>query len=98
MRTVARYRIVCADKAHNGNHHHIERVGVNPSGGRFPSDWLEVTAVRARLRIRQDSFYTFEGSFSAEVTSYDCACGVLTIRSDADASAQDNLDDLDPCR
>jgi hypothetical protein len=90
---MADYKIVCVTKAGTSPHQHIASVGV---GTLF--DTRTVTQVRALL-AQGHRFYTVSPSSgkTAFVSSYDCACGVKTIRSHADAVTDNNLDNLGPC-
>jgi hypothetical protein len=76
-------------------HSHIVSVGTGDAS-KANTRW-EVSEVRTALR-NGDVFYTSDGSGNiALVSAYDCACGYKTIRSAADATAKNNLDQLRAC-
>ncbi len=92
------HRIVCVETRFP--HHHITHVGIGPGPG-HAAEHLDVLAVRAAL-ARGERFYT-EDAFgsTAEVEPYDIDVGdgaIRTIRSAADATPQNNLDNLRLCR
>ncbi len=94
---MADYRIVCINTEHP--HRHITRAGTgNPA--RADEVW---TVAQVRSKIAQgDTFHTISPSTGrrAEVRSGDCnvdGCTVKTIRSAADAIADNNLDNLRAC-
>jgi len=97
---MADYRIVCVDENRNAGHDgHIVDVGTGPSPGVITRRW---SVTQARLAIDLgDTFHTVSPSTGrrAEVEKWQCrACHYLTLRSTADAVADNNLDNLSPCR
>ena len=95
---MARKLIVCVDKSapSASGHRHIVGVGVSQNGERSFED---VTAVRARIRGNVDTYFTYGRTSEkvARVEAWDCSCGARTIRSHADAVADNNLDNLNAC-
>lgn len=86
---MAQHQITCATKIHA--HRHITKVG-GPTGR-----W---TVAEARAAIaRGEVFYTVSPSTrrTARIDRYTCTCGVLTLRSAADAVKDNNLDNLPNC-
>jgi len=88
-------RIICVTTQHP--HRHIVSVGI----GNHPAvttERMTVTQVRAALD-RGQVFYTLSPSSGkiAFVHKYKCSCGVLTIKSAADAVQDNNLDNLAVC-
>jgi hypothetical protein len=93
------YQIVCVNTEHP--HRHITHVGTGASRDRASRRWT-VAEVRTALRDG-DVFYTYSPSTgkTALVRADDChvaGCVVKTIRSAADAVADNNLDNLRTCR
>ncbi len=97
---MARRRIVCTEQEPVGQPHdaHIEAVGV----GDDPTSADEQLTVGEVYRAmdRGDTFYTKSRKTGkeAEVHKYECGhCGKKTLRSDADATEDNNLDNLREC-
>jgi len=91
-------RIVCVTTTHP--HRHIVSVGIGSTSG-TPLITKSVTAVRAAIDAG-DSFETSSPSTGkiAKVKKDTCGkdgCAVLTIRSEADAVKDNNLDNLPVC-
>lgn len=83
------YQITCATKIHP--HRHITQIG--GVGARWTVD-------QARAAIaRGDVFYTVSRltGKQARVLAFDCSCGVKSLRSNADAVTDNNLDNLPNC-
>jgi hypothetical protein len=97
--TSSPYRIVCVDTEHP--HSHITHVGTGDDPARASKRWT-VAEVRTALR-NGDVFYTYSPSTgkTALVRADDCrinGCTIKTIRSAADAVADNNLDNFRGCR
>jgi hypothetical protein len=88
-------RVTCVTKSipTTTGHKHIIEVGV--MGEPKP---LTVPQVYARMS-QGVTFYTVSPSSGkvALVKEDECACGVATLRSHADAIPDNNLDNLTPC-
>lgn len=89
------YRITCVTENQNAGHDgHIVTVGT--------SDGTRWSVAQARQAITDgNTFHTISPSTAkrAEVRKHDCrACGYHTLRSEADAVADNNLDNLPVCR
>jgi hypothetical protein len=95
---MADYQIVCVNTQHS--HRHITNVGTGNAASGYSRLWT-VESVRAALDDG-DTFYTVSPSRGtvAEVYPDDCpidGCTVKTIRSRADKTADNNLDNLAGC-
>lgn len=92
------YRIVCVDTEYP--HRHILSVGTGTDPNKASQKW---TTAQVRQALADgDRFYTKSPSTGAEadVHSDDCpepGCSFKTIRSDADAVTDNNLDNLRGC-
>jgi hypothetical protein len=93
---LATFRIVCTTLKYPTQHSHIVEVGTGTDPGSADKQWT-VDEVRFRLALF-DKFYTQDllGNI-AWVEAYTCGCGYQTIRSEADASLANNLDNLRQC-
>ena len=88
------YRVVCVEKSASGDHHHITTVGTGSDANSAKTKW---TVAKARKALDDgDKFHTESGSEKAYVEKYTC-CGVNTLRTKADDTKADNLDDLRIC-
>lgn len=92
-------RIVCTEQSNPSavGHGHITAVGVGTDPGQAS---LRETVTQVRTNLSNGVvYYTVSPSTGkiALVYSYDCACGVKTIRSAADAVWDNNLDNLRLC-
>ena len=92
---MAAYRVVCVDTEHP--HRHITHVCTGSAPDTANKCWT-VAEVRTAI-INGDTFYTVSASTGkrAGVRLDDCriaGCTIKTIRSDADAISDDNLDNL----
>jgi hypothetical protein len=93
---MAAYRIVCTTLKNVLEHRHIVEVGTGFDPKKATRQWT-VEDVRGAIVVG-DVFYTQDGAGNqAEVSRYDCPCGYKTIRSAADATAANNLDNLHQC-
>jgi hypothetical protein len=104
------YRIVCVDKAHEPTHHHIVKVGTvdaADASSQEPNRFWTVAEVREALQ-NGDQFFTEDPSIQRPqmpplVEAVDCPepdCPgqtIRTIKTQADASRDDNLDNLPSC-
>lgn len=91
-------RIVCVETLHP--HRHITHVGTGSSPDQASKRWT-VAEVRAKLRAGY-RFYTQDPitGQTADVEPYDAHVNgrvVYTIRSSADATPRNNLDNLRAC-
>lgn len=91
-------RIVCVETLFP--HRHITHVGTSPNGGPATKRWT-VAQVRSQLRAGF-RFYTQDPitGRTADVEPYDAYVNgrvVYTIRSSADATPRNNLDNLRAC-
>lgn len=75
-------------------HKHLVSVGTGTQPSTYDKTWT-VTQVRTAID-NGNSFYT-QTTKVAEVTKFDCACGIHTIRSHADGVWNNNLDNLPDC-
>ena len=96
---MASYRIVCVSTLHP--HRHITDVGVGNDSSQAEAMW-SVEKVRSMIR-EGHRFITYSPSTGkyADVRPDDCkyaGCTVKTIRSAADAVADNNLDNMRACR
>jgi hypothetical protein len=91
------YRIVCVTTVHP--HRHLVTVGIGSSAA-SPTERITVTAARNRID-NGDTFYTQSPTgVVANVRKDDCnidGCDVKTLRSTADATTENNLDNLAIC-
>jgi hypothetical protein len=94
---MADYQIICTRKTPStpSGHHHIVQVGLG-SGSSY-TQLLTVADVYGLMR-NGDRFYTVSPSTRrvALVDAWRC-CGIDTLRSRADAVADNNLDNLGNC-
>jgi hypothetical protein len=96
---MATYRIVCVKTEHP--HRHIVSVGTG-TDPKAPTSTYTVATVR-RMIDSGDEFYTADPddlTKTAKVKKDDCnidGCTVATIRSHADATTKNNLDNLAVC-
>jgi len=95
---MARYQVVCATKQHA--HRHIVNVGTGTDDVVASGIWT-VGQVRQRLE-KGDRFYTTDSmGREADVEPYTCrrdGCGIETVRTKADATTDNNLDQIRNCR
>jgi hypothetical protein len=93
---MADYQIVCVDKVQSGDHHHLTAVGLGTDPDAATSK-KSVAQVRSAIEDG-DTFHTLSspGGRKAYVEKFTC-CGVATIRTKADDTKIDNLDDLRTC-
>jgi hypothetical protein len=90
------YQIVCTTKTKtspSAAHGHITSVGVGASKA-TAATW-QVSTVRSAID-QGDKFHTEAGGKKAYVDKWSC-CGVETIRTKADDTELDNLDNLPAC-
>jgi Protein of unknown function (DUF3892) len=96
---MATHRIVCTEQSSPGSygHGHILAVGTGSDPAGADERWT-VQQVRAAI-ADGTRFYTVSPSTGkvADVTRYDCWCGIKTIRSTPDAVYDNNLDNLRLC-
>ncbi len=99
-------RIVCVTSGHHSHRHianahqHLVSVGIGGTAA-APGEILTVEQIRDAIAAGE-SFYTYSASTQrvAFVHSATCqvrGCNVETIRSNGDAVADNNLDNLAPC-
>lgn len=91
-------RIVCTTQSNPSapGHGHIVAVGTGTDPDRA-SGKATVDEVRRRL-ANGEAFYTQDAAgHRASVRPFDCSCGIRTIRSAADATTANNLDNLRAC-
>jgi hypothetical protein len=93
-------RIVCTEQSNPSatGHGHILAVGIgnDPDAATTRE---EVATVRRNIAFGTDTYHT-QGKTSgkiAYVELWDCSCGIKTIRSQSDAVADNNLDNLRLC-
>jgi len=95
---VASYQIVCATK--QPEHRHIVKVGTGTADVVSSGIW-SIEQVRRRLEAG-DRFYTIDSKGrEADVERYTCLrddCGFETVRTEADATTDNNLDQIRNCR
>jgi hypothetical protein len=95
---MARYQVVCATKQHA--HRHIVNVGTGTDDVVASGIWT-IGQVRQRLE-KGDRFYTTDSKGrEADVEPYTCrrdGCGIETVRTKADATTDNNLDQIRNCR
>lgn len=95
---MADYRIICVTEHKNAGHDgHVVEVGTGVTPDSYTRKW---TVSEARRAIDAgDTFHTISKSTRkrAEVRKWDCGCGYKTLKSDADATADNNLDNMPPC-
>ena len=94
------YRIICVKTQHP--HRHIVSVGVEGTPATIPVQMMTMATVRYRID-NGDTFETYSPSMrkTARVWKDTCkepGCTFNVIRSDADAVADNNLDNLRACR
>jgi hypothetical protein len=95
---MASHRIVCVSTEHP--HRHITKLGTGIMADRHTRTWM-IKEVREALQDG-DRFYTvspgtgLEAHVHADTCDID-GCTVMTIRSGADASRDNNLDALAEC-
>jgi hypothetical protein len=95
------YRIVCDNQSPIDapkQHSHVVEVGI----GTTPRQWSRILSLATVLAMvdRGDTFYTVSSSSgkTARVLPVNCTvCGHRVIRSTADKSADNNLDNLPDC-
>ncbi|MHB1497632.1 MAG: DUF3892 domain-containing protein [Acidimicrobiales bacterium] len=97
---MASYKITCTDTLYDTAHGHEHITGVGASAGDKTAYWT-VQDVRKAIKSG-DIFYTVSPGTSkiALVERYTCKVGnreVKTIRSAADATKENNLDNLAAC-
>jgi hypothetical protein len=96
---MATYQVVCVNTEHP--HRHITHVGLGSSPQQYTS---RLTVAQVRSMIREGHrFITYSPSTgkTAEVRPDDCkyaGCTIKTIRTTADAIADNNLDNMRLCR
>ncbi len=86
------HEITCASRSRPSadGHQHVLSVGL--------SDGRVQTVETVRFRISQgDSYFTSGAGRVASVRSYDCYCGVRTIRSGPESVLANSLDHLPDC-
>lgn len=92
------YRIVCSTlsaTAGTSGHKHLVDVGTGADPNKATDKWT-IAQVRTSLDAG-NTFYTEVGGKRAEVRTFDCDCGIHTIRSHADGYWNNNLDNLRTC-
>ena len=89
------YRIVCTNQTGCTTGGHITGVGTGNDSG-WNSQWT-VAQVYAAMD-RGYRFFTYGGGQWASVQKYRCGCGLYTLRSGADSTTANNLDNLNLCR
>ncbi len=91
------FRIVCTrQEPGDASHGHIVQVGTGPTAQQYTQTWT-VPEVYAAMD-RGDRFLTFgeQSRQWALVEKFVC-CGRQTLRSEADATTDNNLDSLPRC-
>jgi hypothetical protein len=93
---MADQQIVCVEKVASGDHHHLTAVGLG-TDPKAATSKMTVANVRSAID-KGDTFHTVSssGGKKAYVEKFTC-CGVNTIRTRADDTKVDNLDDLRIC-
>lgn len=91
---MASYRIVCANKEHP--HRHIIDVGTGTTAQQWSQRWT-VEEVRSALQAGHTFYTVSESTGKRADTCRINGCTVRTIRSDADAVTDNNLDNLGGC-
>ncbi len=102
---MTQYRIVCTDQSDPPayGHGHILGVGLTDAKAGPASDKATmketVKEVRENILYHRNEYYTYSASTGkwATVATFDCSCGVRTIRSGPDAVMDNNLDRLRLC-
>ncbi|MGE5595937.1 MAG: DUF3892 domain-containing protein [Hyphomicrobiales bacterium] len=97
---MANYRIVCTNQEPTGAPHtaaHIVSVGTGDSSG-YSRTW-SVLQVYQAMNLG-DGFYTLgqQTGKRARVRQWRCSCGRNTLKSEPDATYDNNLDSLPSCR
>lgn len=95
---MADYRIVCVTEHKNAGHDgHVVDVGTGVRADTYTQKWT-VTQARRAIDLGH-TFHTISRSTGrrAEVRKWQCGCGYRTLKSDADALADNNLDNMPPC-
>lgn len=90
------YRIVCTTLHYADDHRHITKAGTGTNPDRADLQWT-VDRVRSAIDEGDSFFTTDEAGNTASVEHYTCGCGFETIRSSANASAANDLDNLRQC-
>ncbi|WP_409496234.1 DUF3892 domain-containing protein [Amycolatopsis sp. cmx-11-12] len=89
------YRIVCTDQTGCTTGGHITAVGTGADAN-SASQRFTVQQVY-NLMNNGNTFHTYGAGRRADVHKWDCACGVGTLRSSADSTTANNLDNLRIC-
>jgi hypothetical protein len=89
------YRIVCTNQTDCSQAGHITGVGTGDASG-WDRQW-NVQEVWDAI-ARGHRFYTYGGNKWASVHPHRCPCGAGSLRSGADATTANNLDNLALCR
>jgi len=92
---MADYRIICTNQTGCSTNGHIISVGTGDDGG-WDRQWTVQQVYWAMNAGHR--FFTFGGGKWATVHAYRCRCGAGTLRSGADATSANNLDNLNICR
>lgn len=92
---MANYRIVCTDQTDCSQGGHIIGVGTGEQPSKADQKWSVSDVYRAI--VLGHGFYTHGGGSSAWVRKHNCACGRGSLRSTADATVDNNLDNLRLC-
>jgi hypothetical protein len=87
---MATYKITCVTREGDAPHDHVVSIGIGPH------TTLSVADVRERLD-HADVYYTYGGEKSAVVEKHDCECGAATIKSVAEATAENDLHSVPAC-
>jgi hypothetical protein len=92
------YRIVCVKRSgNNPEHNHIVEVGTGDDPNAASKKW---TVAEVRKSITDGTeFHTQSATTSkqAKVESFECSCGIKTIRSNPDEVKDNNLDSFRTC-
>lgn len=90
------YQIVCVDK--ESDHGHISRVGVTSDGGANVKFYdLDNALALGLFGMKLHTGSTNSGDYTP-VSRMECPhCDRQTLRSHADATTANNLDELGPC-
>lgn len=88
---MADYQITCTKRGIVGpqNHAHLVEVGIAPN--------LRWTVQDVIALMTGNTFHTMARGRRADVDTYHCECGYVSLRTDADNSKADNLDSLATC-
>lgn len=89
------YRVVCTEQTGCSQGGHILAVGTGEPDAANQS-WT-VQQVWNAMDLGH-TFYTYANGYAAQVRKFRCPCGRGSLRSSADATTANNLDNLRLCR